>query len=166
MAETYGLEYTNLYITKPAAKTQRNHVWLRGMPFNYTQVLAGTAADTVVLAQLPPFSMLDCVASWVYGTGFTAGMTLSIGWKAYTDKDGVVQAASAAGIFSAADVGNATFVLTGGLQAQATPDDEIPAVRLKDFANMTPVDIYATFGAQVPGANAVLQGVLYFMNIG
>lgn len=165
MAETYSTEYTALYVTKPVAKTQRQNVWLRGIPFNYTQVLAGTAADTVVLAQLPPFSMLDCVSSWIYGTGFTSGMTLSLGWKAYTDKDGVLQAASATGIFNASDVSNATFILTSGAQMQATPDDEIPGVRMKDFANATPVDLFATFGAQAPGASAVLQGVFYFLNI-
>ena len=165
MAETYSSEYNALYIVKPVAKVQRQHVFLRGMPFTYTQVLAGTAADTVVLAQLPPYSALDCIASWIYGTGFTSGMTLSLGWKAYTDQAGAVQAASATGIFNASDVSNTTFVLTSAMQAQATPDDEIPGARLKDFANATPVDIFATFGAQAPGAAAVLQGVLYFMNI-
>jgi hypothetical protein len=167
MAETYSSEYTSLYISKPAGKVQRQHVFSRCQPFNYTQVLAGTAADTMVFAQLPPFSLLDLVASWFAGAGFTSGMTLSIGWKAYKDQDGVVQAASATGLYNASDVSNSTFVLTGGMQAQSTPDDSITemTVRMKDFRNIEGVDLFATWGSQVPGAAATLQGMLYFSNI-
>lgn len=168
MAETFSTEYTALYVTKPPAKQQRIAVSPKALPFDYTQVLAGTAADTCVLQQLPPFSQLDLILSWISGEGFTAGMTLSLGWKAYTDITGAVVAASATGLFNASDVSNTTFVLNGGMQATATPDDEIPviAARLKDFQNVTPVDIFATFGTQAPGANARLRGVLYYLNIG
>lgn len=169
MAETYSVEYTALHITKPAAKTQRQNVALRGRQFTYTQLLAGTAADTCKLVQLPPFSALDMVASWMRGAGFTATMTLSLGWGAYTDSSGVVQAASATGLINATDVSNATFILNGGMQVQATADDIIPeliASPLKVFDNMTPVDIFATFNVVAPGANATLNGVFYFLNIG
>jgi len=167
MSETYSLEYQALFLTKPAGKVNRVGVPLRRMPFTYTQVLAGTAADTVLLAQLPPLSELDLIASWFYFAGFTSGMTLSIGWTAYTDVNGVAQVASATGLFNASDVSNATGVLTGGMQAQATPDDELPAAAavLKDFANATPVTIFATFNTQAPGAAAVLKGVLYYTNL-
>ena len=168
MAETFSTEYTNLVITKPTVKTQRIAISPKAFPFDYTQVLAGTAADTCVLARLPAFSQLDLILSWISGEGFTSGMTLSLGWKAYTDSSGVVQAASATGLFNASDVSNTTFVLNGGMQATATPDDEIPviAARLKDFQNVTPVDLFVTFGAQAPGANARLRGVFYYLNIG
>lgn len=165
MAETFGLEYTALYVTKPVAKTQRQHVFPRELPATYTQVLAGAAADTVVMQQLPPYSMLDMVMTWVYGTGFTSGMTLSLGWKAYTDMDGAVQAASATGLYNAVAVSNTTFVLNGGMFAQTTPAVAIPVVRLKDFRNVTPVDLFATFNTQAPGAAAVLQAMFYFSNI-
>jgi hypothetical protein len=168
MAETYSTEYTNLFITKPVVKTQRIGVSPKVFPFQYSQVLAGTAEDTCVIAQLPPFSTLDLIASWISGEGFTNGMTLSVGWKAYTDRDGVVQALSATGLLNAADVSNTTFVLTAGMQATATPDDQIPVIasRLKAFHNATPVDIYVTFGGQVPSATGELVGVLYYYNIG
>jgi hypothetical protein len=168
MAETYSLEYTNLYITKPVVKTARQRIPMTVLPFSYTQVLAGTAADTVVLQQLPPFSQLYLPSCVFYFAGFTSGMTLSIGWKAYTDADGVVQAASATGLFNAAAVSNGTGMLHGGLISLATPDDTNPiaASIAKDFRNATPVDIFATFNAQVPGAAAVLSGYLVFGNIG
>jgi hypothetical protein len=168
MATTYSSEYQNLYITKPAVKTQRQNAWMRVLPFTYTQVLAGTAADIVYLQQLPPFSQLLLPACVFYFAGFTAGMTLSVGYSAYTDKDGVLQAASATGLFNAADVSNGVGMLTAGMQTAATPDDQNPVVGavMKDFANMTPVDIFATFNDQVPGANAVLNGYLIFVNIG
>jgi hypothetical protein len=169
MAETYSLEYQTLYITKPTAKVQRQHVWQRGMPFSYTQVLAGTIGDTCVIAQLPPFSMLDLVASWLKGSGFTAAMTLSLGWKAYTDKDGILQPASATGLYNALDVSNTAFVVTGGANQSATPDDaltEMSALGYKDFQNQSAVDLFVTFGAAAPGVSATVHGILYFLNIG
>ena len=169
MAETYGAEYTALYITKPAAKTLRQSVWLRGSPFSYTQVLAGTAADTCVIVQLPPYSMLDLVTSWMKGSGFTSGMTLSLGWKAYVDGDGVTQALSATGLYNALDVSNTAFAIQGAMNVNSTPDDaitEMAALGYKNFNNSSPVDLYLTFGSQVPGAAATVNGIFYYLNIG
>jgi hypothetical protein len=109
------------------------------------------------------------VLSWMRGAGFTAGMTLSLGWGAYTDKNGVLQAASATGLINATDVSNTTFVIHGGMQAQATPDDlmtELISNPYKIFDNVTPVDLFVTFNDQVPGANATLVGKFVFDNIG
>jgi hypothetical protein len=141
---------------------------MRIIPFTYTQVLAGTAADTVLLASLPPLSALLVPSCVFYHEGFTSGMTLSIGWQAYTDVYGVVQALSATGIINAADVSNGTGMLHGGMDSTATPDDFNPVATsiFKDFHNRTPVVIYATFGSQVPGANAILNGYLTYVNLG
>jgi len=168
MATTYSTEYQNLYITKPAVKTPRQNVGMRYLPFTYTQVLAGTAADIVYLQQLPPFSQLLMPSSTFYFAGFTSGMTLSVGWGAYTDSSGVLQAASATGLFNAAAVSAGTGMLHGGMMTIATPDDvnEVVTSIMKDFANQTPVDIFATFNAQAPGVGAVLVGYLVFGNIG
>jgi hypothetical protein len=121
MAETYSSEYTALYVTKPPAKTQRQSVQIRVMPFTYTQVLAGTAADTVVIAQLPPFSQLYLPSCCFYMTGFTSGMTLSLGWKAYVDKSGVTQALSATGLINALDISNGTGFFMGGMLSGRLP---------------------------------------------
>jgi hypothetical protein len=146
MAETYSAEYTALYVTKPPAKTKRQNVAMRVLPFTYTQVLTGTAADTCKIQQLPPFSMLFMPSCVFYHEGFTSGMTLSVGWGAYTDSAGVVQAASATGLLNAADVSNGTGMLHGGMDSVATPDDFNPVATsiLKDFDNVSPVDIYVT----------------------
>lgn len=168
MAETYSTEYTSLFITKPTVKIDHNQVALRVIPFTYTQVLAGTAADTVVIAQLPPNSQLLLPSCVFYFAGFTSGMTLSVGWKAYTDLDGVVQALNATGLFNASDVSNSVGMLHGGMQTAATPDDENPVVSAiaKNFRNVTAVDIFCTFGAQAPGASATLNGYLTYINLG
>lgn len=166
MAETYSTEYTGLYITKPPAKQRHINLNLRFSVWTYTQVLTGTAADTLKIGKLPAGSILLpplCVFAFA---GFTSGMTLSVGWGAYTDFDGVVQAASATGIFNASDVSNGTGMLHGGMQTGATPDDDNPAVMIKDFRNATAVDIYATFGSQAPGANATLTSILVYGNEG
>jgi hypothetical protein len=171
MAETYSEQYQALYITKPPAKTQRMGVADKGVWFSYSQVLAGAAGDTILLAQLPPFSMLDLIRSWVSGEGMTAGATFSLGWQSYTDIDGVVQAASATGLYNVADVTNSTWVVRGGMQATDAgggPDDQIPVIasRLKDFRNVTPVTLYATIGTQAPGVNCELRGVFVYYNVG
>jgi hypothetical protein len=169
MAETYSTEYTNLFITKPPVKTQGLSVHPKVFPFAYSQVLAGDIGDTCVIAQLPPFATLDMVKSWISGEGFTATVTLSMGWKAYTDRDGVVQALSATGLMNVADVTDTTFVLTAGMNSNdGTFDDHIPVIasRLKAFHNVTPIDIYVTFGTAVPGLTGELVGVLYYYNIG
>ncbi len=169
MATTYSAEYQALYISKPPVKTPRQNVPMRALPFTYTQVLAGTAADICYLQQLPPFSALDMVLSWMRGAGFTSGMTLSLGFGAYTDADGVLQAASATGLINATDVSNTTFVLQGGMQAQGTPDDlitELVANPYVVFRNATPIDLFVTFNTQAPGAAATLVGKFQFDNIG
>jgi hypothetical protein len=169
MAETYSLEYQTLYINKPVAKVQRQAVWERGQKFSYTQPVAGTAGDTLVIVQLPPFSLLDIAGSWFKGQGFTAAMTLSLGWKAYTDKDGILQPANATGIYNALDVSNTSFGITGFANQSATPDDaltEMSALGYKDFENQSPVDLFFTFGAAAPGVAATVHGIMKFYNIG
>lgn len=164
MAETYSPLYTDLYVTKPAAKARHVGVELRVIDCRlYTQVLAGAAADTLKLARLRPGSKLLTAMSQFAFAGFTASMTLSIGWGSYTDYDGVVQAASATGLINAATISNGTGIMSGGMLSTATPNDFNPAVFVKDFRNRTGVDIYATFNDQVPGANATLHALLVYV---
>jgi hypothetical protein len=166
MAETYSTQYNLLRVVSPRGKVAREAVLVRPKKADYTQVLVGTAADTVVLQVLPPQSALDMVLSWIYFTGFTAGMTLSLGWRAYKKTDGTIATASATGLYNVADVSNGTGILTGGMQAVATPDDNLPEVRFKDFDNAEDVILFATFGTQAPGANAVLECMFYYQNMG
>lgn len=168
MAETYSTEWTNLYRTSPVVKTMYMSRGVGFVPFTYTQVLAGAAADTVLLGKLPPKSLLMLPSCVFYFAGFTAGMTLSIGWAAYTDVDGASVAADANGLFNAADISNGTGMLHGGMQTVATPDDENPVAGaiMRDFNNRDPATIFGTFNTQAPGANAVLNGYLIFVSAG
>jgi len=52
------------------------------------------------------------------------------------------------------------------MQTVATPDDENPVVGaiMKDFNNRDNVVLFATFGTQAPGANAVLRGYLAYVS--
>jgi hypothetical protein len=168
MAETYSSQYQALFVTKPPAKTARYGVSPKTVPINYAQILVGAAADTIVVAQLPPFSDLDMVASWLYGVTFTSGATISMGWKAFVDADGVTQPLSATGLLNASDIPTTGWIITAGMQSQATPDDAITemTVRTKNFNNMSPVDIFITVNTQAPGVGAILEGRLYYSNIG
>jgi hypothetical protein len=166
MAETYSTNYNTLRVVSPRGKVSRMSPLTRYWYDTYEQILVGAADDTIILAELEPQSMLDMVLSWFYHEAFTAGATLSIGWKAYKDADGVTQAASAAGLLSAADISNATGILHGGMEAVATPDDALPVVRTKDFNNSTPVTIFATIGAQAPGVGAKLEYCLKYHTMG
>lgn len=167
MAETYSQEYNSLFLVRPAVKVQRYGVNVRMLPFTYTQVLVGTAADTMLLPPLPPLSMLLLPSCVFYFAGFTAGLTLSLGWQAYQDVNGVTVAANATGLFNAVAVSNATGILHGGMMSAATPDDINPVVAsiMRDLNNATPVTLVATFGAQAPGVNATLLGYLIYANL-
>lgn len=165
MAETYSPLYTNLYITKPPAKVRHAGVPLRIIDCGpYTQVLAGTAADTLQLCKLPVGSCLWLHLCALSFAGFTGSMTLSVGWGAYTDFDGAVQTASATGLWNAADISNSTGWIAAGMQVISTPDDQLGAVFYKDFRNATEVQLYATFNDQVPGANATLHALFVYSN--
>ena len=166
MAEVYSAEYTATRIVSPRQKISRSAVLVRKKPFNYTHVATGTTNDTLVLEVLPPQSALDVVASWIRFTGHTSTVTLSIGWKAYKDTKGVIQAASATGIYNAVPISNNTGVLGGGMLVVGTPDDALPAVYYKDFDNAEEVVIFATYGTAAPGNGAVIQGVLAYEGMG
>jgi len=157
MAETYSVEWTAGFISSPRGNFPGYH--FDPKYFTYVQAATGTAADTILLRQLPPHCALDMYLSWFAFSGWTSGATLSIGWKAYKDEDGTTQAASAAGLLSA-------VVMTGGgawvqgMLVVATPDDSIPVVGMKVFNNREPVTIFATIGTQAPAATNVLNGML------
>lgn len=168
MAETYSAEFTSLWITKPPGKVNWYGYEIRYMPVTYPQVLDGDIGDTVVLARLPACTTLLLASSVLAYSGFTQNCTLSLGWKAYTDNDGVIQAASAAGLFNGLDISDASGLLHGGLAVEATPDDALPVVTagVKWFNNRTPVDLYATIGVAVPGATADLTGYFAYLSMG
>jgi len=155
MAETYSVDYTSQYITVP-----RGNVYDGGFRFRYfgyTQAANGTAGDTILLVRLPPQSIVEMYRSWFAWAGWTSGATLSVGWKAYTDMDGVAQAASAAGLLSAVSL-TADGAWSHGMLVIATPDDSNPVTAIKDFNNRDEVILFATIGAQAPGAADTLSG--------
>src|SRR5262245_36155665 len=162
MAETMSVEMAailsaprgNIYAYGRAPKILQVH---------YTQVLAGAANDTILLGRLPPRSTWSPWKTTFRWTGFTSGATLSVGWQAYRDEDGVLQAASAAGLLSAILL-TAAGSWNGGMLIVATPDDSLPVVDEKVFNNRAEVQLYATIGAQAPGAGAVLYGEIGFYN--
>lgn len=155
MAETYSVEYTSSYITVP-----RGNIYMgtpRYVNFSYTQAANGTAGDTILLAKLPPQSIVDMYRSWFAWAGWTSGATLSIGWRAYTDLDGAAQALSAAGLLNAVSL-TADGAWSHGMLVIATPDDSNPVTAIKDFNNRDEVILYATIGTQAPGAADTLSG--------
>jgi hypothetical protein len=157
MAETYSTQYANAFISSPRGNNYAYGRAQRPFDFDYVQVATGTAGDTILLAKLPPHSTVDMYRSWFAWSGWTSGATLSIGWQAYTDEDGAVQALSAAGLLSAVSL-TADGAWAHGMLVVATPDDSNPVVGRKVFNNRTAVTLYATVGSQAPGAADILNG--------
>jgi len=157
MAETNSLQYANAYVTRPTVPNYSYGAALREFFFSYTQVLVGTAADTILLCKLPPQSTLVMIMSYFEWATFTATATLSIGWQAYTDVNGAAVALSAAGLLSSLLL-TTDRTWSGGMLLTATPDDSIPVVNRKVFNNSTEVTIYATIGVAAPGVGATLSG--------
>jgi hypothetical protein len=157
MAETASVEYTNAYISSPRGNNYAYGTRKRAFPFTYVQVATGTAADTILLAKIPPKSTLLMWESWFEWSGWTSGATLSLGWKAYTDEDGLTVAASAAGLLSVVSL-TVDGAWSHGMLVVSTPDDSIPVIGRKVFNNRDPVILFATIGTQAPGAADILNG--------
>lgn len=162
MAETYSSEYTASYITSPPGNTYGYGGRPRRFLFNYTQVLAGAANDTILLARVPPYSTIDMVATWIFHSTFTSGAQLDLGWAAYIDGDGVAVVADPNGLMDSL-VLTSNGYYAGGMHAIATPDDFFPIAPVKVLNNRNPVNIYATITDQAPGVGAILIGALAVM---
>jgi hypothetical protein len=158
MAETLSVEYAAI-VSAPRGNVYGYGRSLRKLSINYTQVLVGAANDTILLARVPPRTTISMFDTWFRWTGFTSGATLSVGWQAYRDEDGVLVAASAAGLLSGV-VLTAPGSWNGGMLIVATPDDSLPVVDEAVLNNRSEVVIFATIGAQAPGIGAVLKGRL------
>ncbi|SRR5216684_1864166 len=159
MAETYGTEWTNAYITSPRVNNYAMGARKRAFRFNYTQVLAGAAADTILLMKLPPHSTISMYESWIRWATATATATLSLGWQAYTDEDATVQALSAAGLLSSILL-TADGSWTHGVLSVSSIAAAQPVVSTKVFNNRTPVTLYATIGVAAPGVGFTMEGRL------
>ena len=162
MAETYSVEYQALYRSSPPGHSYAIGAHPRFWEFSYTQVLAGTAADTILLGMKLPsqttFYPIEGAFEW---TSFTATATLDLGWQAYVDMEGVTQAASAGGLMTGLLLTTAS-TWSKGMLLTATPDDSKPVVNRKVFNNRDPVTIFATIGVAAPGIGATLNGHFMF----
>jgi hypothetical protein len=161
----FSQQYLDLYVTRPPVKAQRQNIAAPPLRFSHVQPVAGASGDTCLLQQLPPYSSLDLITSWLRGSGLTAGLTLSLGWSEYIDVDGVKQPANPAGLYSSATgLGGTVFILNGGMKVFTAPASalgEMTASPVFEPRNRSPVDIFCTFAGQPPGAGATLQGVFY-----
>jgi hypothetical protein len=161
----FSQQYFDLYVARPPVKTQRQNISSPPLRFSHVQQVVGASGDVCLLQQLPPFSTLDLITSWLRGSNLTAGLTLSLGWSEYIDLDGVKQPASPAGLYaSATGVGGTVFVLSGGMKVFTVPGSalgEMTASPIFEPRNRSPVDLFVTFAGQPPGAGATLQGVFY-----
>ena len=157
MAETYSDQYSALHLN---AQRRGPGLGMRGQPgfptITYTQAATGTIGDTIVLHRLEgpetrvmPVYWAVQVANWQTST------TLSIGWKAYTDRKGNAVAESATGIL------NALAIATDGITLLGTN----AALQLMDrqFSFRGAVDIFATINGAAPAATATLKVIMPFV---
>ena len=145
------------YYTVPRGRIYAMGSRERKYDFDYTVAGAGVANDTVGLTILPPKCTLYMIESWFEWTGHTSGQTISIGWSSYTDEDGNVVAASAAGLISGLVLTTAS-TWSSGMLLTATPDDSKPVVNRKRFNNRDAVEIFATLATQAPADAATFNG--------
>jgi hypothetical protein len=157
MAETYSVQYARNFTSAPPGNNYGYGARPRHFDFDYVQAANGTAADTILLVKLPPLATVDMWSSWFQFTGFAASTTLSIGWQAYTDSDGVAVNASAAGLLSAIAI-DADGAWAHGMLVVGTPDNSPPVVGRKVFNNRNAVTLFATIGTTAPGAADILNG--------
>lgn len=154
MAETYSNEYTQLRLQAQRrapglSKQNKPNSPLR----TYTQVAAGTIGDTIVLRKTEPGAVRILPAKWILEVaGWATSTTISIGWKAYQDRKGVQQAASANGIL------NALNIATDGRTALAAN----AALQVLDLllSSRHGVDIVATINGAAPAADATLKIIM------
>lgn len=142
MAELFSTEVTALSATPPTI-FHASRMFGRQRPFtmSYTQSGAGSIADTVVLAKLPPGYVRIYLPLWYLKFSAAGGTaTMSIGWKAYTDVDGNAVAASAAGILAA------TSVVAAGEFTGLELSSVVTAGHM-EFQSRDGVEIYATNAA-------------------
>lgn len=129
----------------------RDQASLLGLVINHTEVVAGDATSVQRLQWIPPGTYrLHRDLSFVRFSAFGAGRTLSIGWEAYQDKDGVTVAASAAGLCSAVDV-SAVGVTNVGIAI---------ATGYKDFESKGGIWISSTVAVATIPAGATIDGIL------
>lgn len=157
MAETASVQYARAYTQSPPGNNYGFGLRPRDFIFDYVQAANGTAADTILLVKLPPLATVDMWKSWFQFTGFAASTTLSIGWQAYTDIDGVAVVASAAGLLNAIAI-DADGAWAHGMLVVGTPDNSPPVVGRKVFNNRSEVVLFATIGTTAPGAADILNG--------
>jgi hypothetical protein len=162
MAETYSSQYTNAYLSRPPGHNYAYGARIRYLAFDYTQVLAGAASDTILLGKLPAQSTVLMLESAFWFASFTATATIDIGWAAYTDVDGVAVAADADGLIDGVLLTTAS-TWSGGMLLTATPDDSNPIVPRKVFNNRDDVTIYATILIAAPGVAATLSGYFSYV---
>lgn len=162
MAETYSTEYTVQLQVTPGAKIFGPLLKLACYPFTYTQAANGSINDTIILAKLPPRSILLMHLSRITWAGWTATATIDLGWKTYKDLNGVAVADDPNGLLSAVVLTSASTWF-GGMVVLATLDNSEPVVWRKDFSNSEEVLIYATIGVAAPGAADTLEGELVFI---
>jgi hypothetical protein len=160
MATTYTAEYNNAFVAVPPAHNYAYGAAIRYFPFNQVRTASGTANDLVYVAKLPPQALLDMLLSWVSFKAATATETLDLGWDAYRDMDGTLQAASAGGLLSAILMTTDGVWRGGALITGAAIAQSLPVVYTKAFNNRDPVLIYATLKVANPGSDDELHGAL------
>lgn len=164
MAETYSSQYTNAYRNVPTGHNYADGRSAGIKLVDYTQVLAGAAADTILLFKLPPLSTLLMIDSAFWFDTFTATATIDIGWQAYTDATtGAATAADADGLIDGVLLTTAS-TWSHGMLLLATPDDSVPIVNTKVFNNRDEVTIFATILVAAPGVGANLHGLFKFIS--
>lgn len=96
----------NLAASPPVIENSHNlHGRLRIAYFSHVQAITGAVLSTVLIVKLPPGKIrLLCALSIIEHNWTISTVDMDVGWKAYTDLDGVAVAANDDGIDADIDV--------------------------------------------------------------
>ena len=156
MAEFNSTQFNALHVAQQRAEVG---LGVRGKPhfpeINYVQAATGAINDTVQLFRAEaPATRLMPVHWIVYVEGWATSTTLSIGHKAYTNRQGTAVAASATAIVSALNIAtDGVIVLAANAALQ---------VRSLQLDSRDGVVIFGTFAGANPAAGGILD--LYGMH--
>ena len=159
MATFYSEQVTKLdAVPAEPINVDELHGKVRIARFDYDQVAQGAIGTIIQLCKLPAGRIrLLGRESALYHSALDTGVTLDVGWAAYTDFAGDAVALDAAGLDDGVDVAAAGVVRLGTVAAV------LAECQTKVFESQEGVVIMGTIGVAVIPADGVLKGYIAYV---
>lgn len=167
VTQQIGTEYTKGLTREPRTRldTTEWHGRVRTMFVSHTQVGAGDATSSALIARLPAGRVrLLLPSSFLYLNWTTASAKLDLGWDAYEDENGATVAADSDGLLDGLDVDTAGVFTMAALITGAGVGLTAANGYTRVFSSLSGVDIRATSQDTAIANTNTLAGVLYYVH--